>query len=588
MNPLRLAVVGLLAAVLLGVLLALVRSDSESTAATAPSTPAASAPDGGAATPSAVAGRDPLPEVTEPPPRRAAVESAAGPTVEREAAQGTVESGADSAPEVGIGLRVRFVDRNRSAVEVALGVLTLRGADSATPAPPRALPLAQQDALELTLEAPGRYELSIEAEGFISLATLAEVHADRGEQQEIDLILWRAAELPVRVRGASGESLESLAAGFGCAPHEIWSGTLTVEVSREAGVEQAHDAALATYRPAPGHKRWKFHGDVVGTLVLSDDPPLAARLLCMGAVVDEVFVDRGAEQVEFVLETARVDDQLARVSLRVVDCLSGDPIEGAGVTLKAEGSTYRRGEHQGQSTDADGTLVLERIVPERYELTVESESALHQRWITFERAQDLNLGTIELGCGRAEPLTVRIVEGPPEWRYAFVELAPFDTSQSIESVYPGNLHRGIRPGEDYLLPAPEQRSILRAQIPWSFGPQGERTISHLAGSATWHGMSDNLVLDPEQLPAGPIELRLRPVQRYELLVDGADGAQLAILDAHRLRLGRIRDEGVDDGRRRWIVDVTRGSYEVSVATADGVEILRRRVDFADESRIELP
>ncbi|QDU65666.1 carboxypeptidase-like regulatory domain-containing protein [Engelhardtia mirabilis] len=432
----------------------------------------------------------------------------------------------------------------------------------------------------------GEYEFRTTAPGYRSLPFTAAIEADpdgAGPPAAIDVYLWPSNELPVVVRTLHGQSLAGFAAALGCAPHQLWSGVFDIRLSLDGA---ARDDSLGHFEPAPGHKRWNYFGDAIGTLVLERDPPLWAELLCSGEVVAERPVSAGDEALRFDLDEGAATATFARLTLQAVDCFDGGPIEGADVTLEAEGSTYRRGEHQGLATGPDGRVVLERIVPSRYELTVETEAGLHQRWIDFASGQDVDLGPIELGCG-GEPLTIRVVGGPPEWSHAFVELAPFDDTKPLQDVYPGNLHRGIGPGEDYLLPMPEQRSILRVQIPGGIGSQRPLALGGQV-SAMGPSMSRSVVIDPALRPVGAIELTLEPVVDVDLLlaVDGI--GEVRILDENGLWLGRAQCRGPRNGVDRWNIDVTRGTYTLVALDGSGAERLRRRATFDGQGPIELP
>ena len=346
-----------------------------------------------------------------------------------------------------------------------------------------------------------------------------------GSGREQKVTLWPADRIPVVVRLTDGRSFVALADELRWAVKNLFVNAFDVRASAHLPVPEDSmtlpDETLITFRGPGGWQNVLVCEDVVGSLELH-----AARPLWVGLWVHRDFLRgqvlrEGQTEVVFELDPEALLGRLATVRLRVVDP-TGAPVEGARVTLKADTSAHRRDDLSEVATDREGRVELVHVIPGTHELTIVHEGSQAQRRMQFWKGET-DLGDFVLAGGPG--VRVRVVDAEGEPVQAFVEVAPYGLGRYAESLYPPNLHRAT--GEDgvYLLPVPDQASIVRARpirFEHGFSMQPE------VGTA-------NYDLDPHNLPAELVLLAQDPVR---VLVDPlepwAAGHRIEVFDALRL------------------------------------------------------
>ena len=220
---------------------------------------------------------------------------------------------------------------------------------------------------------------------------------------------------------------------------------------------------VARFRPPPGYQSWQLGDGVLGSLELSDDPPLWVGLAYLGVPVGWELLAPGEREVVFVLEAAALDERLARVALRVVDAASGRPVEGARVTLRADTSAHRRRDLEDVLTGPDGRAVLARAMPGGHELSVAKGASLAQEHVVLAPGEARDVGDVALASGEPIPLRVVDASGAPV-AAAYVELGRYEPGARVAALYPQMLRYASGDDGTFALPRPPARSIVRASI----------------------------------------------------------------------------------------------------------------------------
>jgi len=271
---------------------------------------------------------------------------------------------------------------------------------------------------------------------------------------------------------------------------------ITRDSPPDSGASEDGPPPAIFVRP-PGYQSWELPDGAIGSLRLRRALPFWAGLTVLGKLHAWRLVQPGDVEVAFELGLEDFDERCATLRLRVIDGLTHVPLPDAEVTLRADTSAHRREDQREVAPDGDGVVELQRILPGRYELTVERGEAQHQQRLDLESGGTRDLGDVALAQGPAIELLVLDERGEPA--QACIEIAPYGPGKRVDALYPPMLHR--RSGSDgrYRLARPAVRSIVRARV----------EVSTSMGQPSRGARTENVLLDPRDLPASPLVLRLR-------------------------------------------------------------------------------
>jgi hypothetical protein len=277
----------------------------------------------------------------------------------------------------------------------------------------------------------------------------------------------------------------------------------------------------------------------------------------------------------FRLSLAELEKTLARLRLRVLEAQGDTPVVGAKATLRADTSAHRRADQGNVPTHDDGSAEFARIVPGRYELTVERGDALYQDRIDLAAGEQRDLGIVRLPDGA--PLKIRVIDERGQPQEAWLELGPFEAGKNVHDLYPPMLHEMTRGQGRGKLPMPAKPSILRAQQvnQDSFTPSGH--------------MSASVRIDPASPPGDEVTLVILDEAHIKLHCKVPEARTLQLIDESGLI---VLDDPVDpqhwkEGRRE--LEIGRGRYELRLCGTDGAVLYQRAVELrAGEQELEIP
>jgi len=254
---------------------------------------------------------------------------------------------------------------------------------------------------------PGRYRLSVQAKGFLTLRETLEL---RGEAEHVrrDLVLAPGLSIPVKIRDETGapwaEGKDAFRRGqveVVVTPHQP-EGSLA-SLQRNAG----HLFGCGQLFAAGSDEARGLASDVHGLLRLRVPPPVFVSLFMRDARLDTRRLDGPLEELVLTLDRAALERRFGGLVVRFVDGLSGAPFTGKGAALDPPG-TFSRG---GAPLGADGLARFEGFAPGLYTL----------------RLFDLACGTVER--------RVRVPEGSvvdlgdvPVWPRARIVATVLDAS----------------------------------------------------------------------------------------------------------------------------------------------------------------
>jgi len=491
-------------------------------------------------------------------PRRATVEPSAEPQASRE--QVPQPAATVTAGPTGIELTLRFIGPDRGALQPASAVVSLTDAEG------HVIRGSTKNSPTLLLAglAPVRYVAAVQAPGFTHRAEVIDLsgHALEEQGSAESLVLWPENWVAVVVLAQDGRPLRTLAAALGMEPKCLF---VDAFVARGAG----------KFQKPPVYQQWQISESVVGALLLTEPPPLTVELLFHGRPVGQESLAAGQTEVVFRLSLTELEKTLARLRLRVLAAQGDTPVVGAKATLRADTSAHRRADQENVPTREDGSVEFTRIVPGRYELTVERGAALYQDRIDIAGGEQRDLGIVRLPDG--VPLQIRVVDERGEPQQAWLEIGPFEAGKNVRDLYPPMLHEMTQDRGAGKLPMPARISIVRAQQvnPDSFTPSGR--------------MSASVRIDPAHPPSGEVRLVILDEARVHLICKLPDARTLQLLDESGLivladPLNSVRWK---DGRRE--LEFGRGRYTLRLIGAAGEVLYERTLDLrAGEQELELP
>ncbi|MEW6071675.1 MAG: carboxypeptidase-like regulatory domain-containing protein [Planctomycetota bacterium] len=441
-------------------------------------------------------------------------------------------AGTPAAAPATIGFRGRFVRADRVPLEAVDATVVLAGADGRPhEVEVRAAAEARIDGLP-----PGVYTAHVTAAGYhhraqvFDLSSPADLVFPLGGDPAAELCveerlyLWPARWIAVVVLTPDGRPFGALATDLGWEPRQLFVGAFDARARLDPpgpdAWSHADAATFATWRRPAGHQAWGLPGSCVGSLELREDPPLWVGLQVLGVPLGWELVPPEAVEATFRLDGAAIAARLARFAVRVVDAAGGAPLSGALVTLRPHVSALRRAELVDVPAPADGRVVLERLVPGEYELSITHAGAIHQDRLVLGPGENRNLGAIPLAAGA--PFLVRVLDADGDPAGAWIEIGPYRTGAAADALYPPMLSRVTDARGEHWLPRPTGRSIVRA------------TVFAARGHYPTDVRSANVLVDPAALPAGPLEITVHAPIAVVFETGHPAGRRIEIADALEL------------------------------------------------------
>jgi len=300
----------------------------------------------------------------------------------------------------------------------------------------------------------------------------------------------------------------------------------------------------------------------MGVLLLDGDLPVHVSVLHGQSVLQTKWVKPGTNEVVFVVSPDEMISGLASLSVRVVDAVTGIPIQQARLLL--DGGTYfDSGSMAG--TDADGRASIERREPGSFELRISAKGYGElRRAIELSRGETSDLGTVALQ--RGSELEGRVFDGDGRPMSARFRLREID---STGSTIPGIHEMEVKSAADGVLSVQGLRATqyLLSTPPYFDEPQTE--------PVTW--VSGNVSVDARSGSVLGLEVRLQPASRLILRVVGedADGLQFRVVDEQGRESARSRFYGAAPRP----LALPRGQYVVTLFDAQRRVLVVRPVDL---------
>ena len=497
-------------------------------------------------------------------------------------AESQIPAAAESADEALHPVVVRFVrgDRRKLTLE-SVSVTFTRESDG------RQAVATGEDASELECNLPlGIWEIDVTAPGHRYVVSVhdwrdtdhMERWGDRGQPAFLaTLYLWPENWLPVLVRTSDGRPYGDLARDRGLHPRRFFMNAFDVEASYDpefpergftAEEERLYDELVlgsggpwnelpAEFRAPRSYSHLPGLGPIAGSLVVTGPRPFWLRLSVFGVPHQKLFLPADATEAVFELDMDALAERFASVTLRLVDAGSGEPVDDASGTLKANNSSHRRHELEKVGPDENGVIRFRDVIPGPHDLLVECRSNFLQRKLTLEPGQALDLGDLVVEVGDGRPLRIRVVDVDGQPAEAMIEIAPYREGADVDDLYHPNLHRTTDKDGVYELPWPDVVSIVRARPLYFRGPmRNYQTIG-----------THNVLVDPEaRIPELVLTAQLPVEVSFEPTLAWKPGHALTVVDeALDLVVERL-----DRPTKR--VDLVPGPYVVE--RWDGAELYR--------------
>jgi len=481
-----------------------------------------------------------------------------------------------------VGLTGRFVlpDRNQLRLDHAVVVLVGESGER------RETEVRDAAGVFVLGLVPDRYRVSVQAEGHVHREQVVDLTSDEnlsssrsrsgtvGRVYEHRLTLWPEGWIAVVVRTTDGRPFTALADDLGLEPKRIFVGAFEartrLDPPAEGAWEEPVDPEPATFRPAPGYQQWELPGSCVGSLRLEREPPFWVGLGVHGVLVGWELLSPGENEVRFRIDVETLETRFATLTLRVVDAEDGGGLPDALVTLRADTSAHRRGDLHDVSPDAEGRVVIERIVPGLYELSVNWGEAIHQDRPTLEPGGLLDLGTITMDAGAGFQVLAVREDGEPVG--VWVEIGPYRTDVHVRDLYPPMLSRRTDRDGACRLPTPSGPSVVRATV-------------YTHNSYPTDEQSANTLVDPAAMPSGALRLVVHEPLGVQFEADVPKAVTVRVLDELELV---VEELSLTDGDPRPI-DLVPGSYVARTLDDAGATLTETGFEVEDvDLRIVLP
>ncbi len=415
---------------------------------------------------------------------------------------------------------------------------------------------------------PDLYTIRVDAEGFDHREQFLDLSDPGAASEEIEIILWPADRVAILVLTSDGGILQDLADEFGIDGEQIFVDAFAVRTRIDAPDAEAWTDAgpqPAVFQKPPGYKNWQLPGSSIGSLQLLDDPPFWVGLSIFGIPHGWELLPPRAREVVFTLDADAFAERFARVSLRVVDDTSGSGAADARVTLIADTSAYRRSDHHDVIPSGGGSIVLERVIPDVYELAITRGDAFYQDRFALAPGEERDLGEIALGTGQRIELRVVDEHGKPA--QTWIEIGPYRPGERADDLYPSLSSRGTGPDGVTELALPAKRSIIRATVV----EEGNY------GMYSTDVRSANVLLDPEQLLPGPLVLVVHEPTEVALEIQASGAHTLELVDGLDLIVATMSGE-----IELCTMRLCPGSYCARLVASSGEVLTQKRFDVREE------
>ena len=513
--------------------------------------------------------------LSAPAPAREELKSSEN--LERKAAsRPAVQPPSASAARLQLTLRIVGPERERLKPErVRVRIVDAAGANVEQTA-------AGVDSLVVPGLAPGGCSVRAEATGFLHRAQTFDLRPPSNPDETLaeDLVLWPEGRVAIVVRTDDGRPFSALAADLGMEPKRLFVDAFHVAAFLDATAaedpqQKSDERAHVEFRPPPQYQQWELTEGVVGSLVVLVPAVYWLRLEFHGQPVGVEKLEFDAREVVFRLSSSAMERCFAHLRLRVLESHGDTPVAGAQATLRADTSAHRRKDQERVPTADDGSVEFARIVPGRYELTVQRGEALYQDRIDLTAGEQRDLGIVRLPDGA--PLRIKVVDERGEPQQAWIEIGPFEAGKNVHDLYPPMLHEMTDSKGQGKLLMPAKPSIVRAQqiTPGGLDPSGHN--------------SANVRIDPAFPPNGEVQLVILDEARVRLLCKLPEARTLRLFDESGLI---VLDESTDskrwkEGRRE--LEFGRGRYDLRLLGATGELLYERAIELhAGEQELEIP
>ena len=262
---------------------------------------------------------------------------------------------------------------------------------------------AADGSFALTALSPGDWTITVRAEGAADHEETLEI--TDAAVQEHDFVVDRSFPLRVLIVTPDGEDATRALRLSG-----LQLGDFAVAGQRDRFPDRL---AVTDYGQAfVGDAQWDREMNPVegfaGTLRLQSAAPAHVALLQRHLVLQQQVVQPGQTEVRFVVDIDALAQLAASAVVRVVDAVTGAPIEGARLRLHTSNMTG-----PGVETDADGRAVAEGLSPGllRCEISAEGTEQMYTT-VEVEPGQRLDLGEVRLGAEL--PLSGRVFDSDGE------------------------------------------------------------------------------------------------------------------------------------------------------------------------------
>ncbi len=411
-----------------------------------------------------------------------------------------------------------------------------------------------------------RYVANVDAPGFTHRAQELELYGRSVPEEGLveDVVLWPEAWIPIVVQTRDGQPLHALADALGIEPRRLFVDAFSAHAYPESfdeGEEAPGAPAPAEFHKPPVYQQWQLCESVVGALFLREPAPMWVRLELHGQPVGMQHLEPGQTELVFRISPAEHEASLARLRLRVLDAQTQAPVAGARATLRADTSAHRRADQEGVPTRDDGTLEFVRVVPGRYELTVQRGEAQYQERLELAPGDRRDLGDVRLGLGAR--LGVRVVDEHGDPLLAYIEVGPCEPGKNVKDLYPPMLHELTNEGGRGQLALPARVSIVRAQRmdPENMHPTGQ--------------FSANVRLDPEHPPAGELLLVIGEQAHVVIRCELAEARALKVRDALGLVVFEERIDAPRWNSGQRTLQLAGGNYRFELSDEAGAILLER-------------
>ena len=262
---------------------------------------------------------------------------------------------------------------------------------------------------------PGSWSLRITATGYLPFTEQVEF-APSSSPIRHDIDLATSLMIVVRVVFPDGRSIMDVAPddlGF-----RSGRGNIAAIVSAQPVGKLPLSNLRSSYRSASGEFRNRLYQDgqyidppkgAIGFLEAHVPPPFHVTAIIRQTPLARTKVTEPVDEVTLVVTKAQLRASLARVTIRVVDAATGEPLTNGHLALNDRQTGSR-----GPKPDQDGIVVLDHIVPGLLVLEPMFQEYEHSRqYVRVEPGSDLDLGTLALHKTVQIQGTVLLHDGTP-------------------------------------------------------------------------------------------------------------------------------------------------------------------------------